>query len=154
MDMFAQALVMLNSLGTNLGVDLEPDAQGACALRIDDALDVTLRYQPSPPALLAYSPVGALPPGSVEGVLRRLLEDNHVWDGSRGATWSLSGEDVTLGRLFPLQGLEVEMLAAELAAFIAVALAGQATLAAPARQPPAPMPMPMPGMLPAGVFAP
>lgn len=127
-DMLEQVSPLLRSLGASLGVPLQLDSAGACGMRIDDLLDVTLRYEPSPPALLAYSLVGDLPAGSVEGLLRVLLEANHVWDGSRGATWSLSGEGVVLSRLFPLPGLETETLAAELAVFVEVALTGQQVL--------------------------
>ncbi len=107
MDMLEeQAAALLRSVGAGLGLELQPDSTGACGLRIDDRLDVTLRYEPNPPSLLAYSHVGALPDGPVEDLLRRLLEENHVWDGSRGSTWSLSGGSVVLSRLFALAELE------------------------------------------------
>jgi hypothetical protein len=128
MDMLEQVAALLRSLGASLGVPLHLDSAGACGMRIDDRLEVTLRYEPSPPALLAYSPVGDLPAGAIDGLLRTLLEANHVWDGSRGATWSLSGESVVLSRLFPLPELESEILATELAVFVEVALAGQQAL--------------------------
>lgn len=123
-DMSAQASALMAALGHNFGLDLQPDGAGACAMRIDDCMDVTLRYEPNPPALLAYAPIGELPHEGTEGVLRGLLEANHVWDGSRGATWSLSGNEVVLSRLFALEGLEVDPLAAELASFVEVAIAG------------------------------
>lgn len=138
MDMFEQAAALLQSLGASLGVELQPDETGACGLRIDERLDMTLRYEPSPPALLVYSPVGSLPEGRVEGVLRRLLEANHLWDASRGATWSLSADEVILSRLLPLPELELEVLAAELASFAEVAFALQRALEArPAASAPA-----------------
>ncbi len=103
MEMLEQTAALLRSVGARLGVELRPDSTGACGMRIDDRLDVTLRYEPSPPSLLIYSLVGDLPEGPVEDLLRRLLEENHVWDGSRGSTWSLSGGSVVLSRLFPLR---------------------------------------------------
>lgn len=123
-DTSEQAFALMKSLGDNFALELHPDESGACAMRVDDRVDVTLRYEPSPPALLAYAPVGELPLEGVEGVLRGLLEANHVWDGTRGATWSLSGNEVVLSRLFPLEGLEVDPLAAELGLFVDVALEG------------------------------
>ncbi len=129
MDMLEeQAAALLRSVGAGLGLELQPDSTGACGLRIDDRLDVTLRYEPNPPSLLAYSHVGALPDGPVEDLLRRLLEENHVWDGSRGSTWSLSGGSVVLSRLFALAELEAETLSSELATFVDVALSGQEVL--------------------------
>jgi Tir chaperone protein (CesT) family len=129
-DMSEQASALMKALGENFGLELQTDNAGACAMRIDDRVDVTLRYEPNPPSLLAYAPIGELPHEGVEGVLRGLLEANHVWDGSRGATWSLSADEVVLSRLFPLEGLEVDPLAADLAVFVDIALAGQQLLLA------------------------
>lgn len=157
-DMSEQAAALMKALGDNFGLELQPDGAGACAMRIDDRVDVTLRYEPNPPSLLAYAPIGELPHEDVEGVLRGLLEANHVWDGSRGATWSLSGDEIVLSRLFPLEGLEVDPLAAELAVFVDIALAGQVSVQAgnsTATSVTAPeMPFAMAGMLPRGVIAP
>ena len=157
-DMSEQAAALMKALGNNFGLELQPDGAGACAMRIDDRVDVTLRYEPNPPSLLAYAPIGELPHEGVEGVLRGLLEANHVWDGSRGATWSLSGDEIVLSRLFPLEGLEVDPLAAELAVFVDIALAVQVSVQAgnstatsvTARE----TPFAMAGMLPRGVIAP
>lgn len=122
------ACALMRSVGAIVGVGLEPDADGACGLRIDDRLTLTLRHESAPPALLAYSAVGLLPEGSLEQVLRGLLEANHVWDGSRGATWALRGNEVVLSRLWPLPGIEAEALAADLAVFVQVAVDGQQRL--------------------------
>ncbi len=129
-EMIEQAAALMRALGESFGVDLQADNAGACAMRVDDRVDVTLRFESSPPALLAYAPIGELPHAGVEGVLRGILEANHVWDGTRGATWSLSGNEVVLSRLFPLEGLEVEPLAADLAVFVDIALAEQQLLEA------------------------
>ncbi|WP_129781710.1 type III secretion system chaperone [Peristeroidobacter soli] len=155
-DLSEQAFALMKALGDNFGLELHPDETGACAIRIDDRVDVTLRYEPSPPALLAYAPVGELPSGGVEAVLRGLLAANHIWDGSRGATWSLSGNEVILSRLFVLEGLEVEPLAAELAVFVEVALAEQQALQSTAPASPAAfeVPLAMGAMLPRGAIAP
>ena len=128
MDSLDEVSALLRSLGASLGVELQLETVGACGLCVDDRLEITLRYEPSPPALLAYSAVGDLPVGSAEELLRALLEANHVWEESRGATWSLYDDGVVLSRLFPLPGLESDTLAAELAAFVEVALAGQQVL--------------------------
>jgi len=160
MDIIQETAALVRSLGAGFGVELELDATGACGLRVDDRLDLTLRHEPSPPGLLVYAPVGILPEAPVEGVLRALLEANHVWDGTRGATWSLAGEEVVLSRLFPLANLEAGMLAAELAAFVEVALAGQQALQQPsardrAMQSAVPAVLPAaPGGIPPGAIAP
>ncbi len=131
MNMLEDASALIKALGAALGMELQLDATGSCGVRFDDALDVTLRYESSPPALLVYARTGDLPEGSVAEVLRELLEDNHVWDRTNGATWSLSGDTVVLSRLLPLEGLEPDPLLAALAIFVEVALEGQRRLASP-----------------------
>ena len=147
MDTREQAQSLLQTLGSRLGLPLALDADGACGLRIDDRLDITLRLEGQPPALLAYAPVGALPASGADGVLRRLLAANHVWEGSQGATWSVNDGQVTLARLLPLPGLDVDALAHELARFADVARAEQERLQSPVPAPDAGR-FPM-GMIPA-----
>jgi hypothetical protein len=148
--MLDEAIALMKSLGASFGFDPQPDAAGACGLRIDEKLDVTLRYEPTPPALLLYAPIGELPEPAPAGVLRRLLEENHVWERTRGATWSLSGDTVILSRLLSLPGLEPEPLFAEFGTFVNVALEGQRKLETP-RGPASIAAAPMYGMLPSGV---
>ncbi|QEA13177.1 type III secretion system chaperone [Comamonas flocculans] len=143
-----QAHALLHALGDVLGLPLVPDADGACGLRIDERLELTLRLQEQEAALLAYAQVGALPAARPEAVLRRLLAANHVWEGSQGATWSLWGDQLTLARLWPLQDLDAAGLAQELARFAEVALAEQTRLGAPGGSPPAGA-----AALPPGVWA-
>ena len=128
MDTREQAQSLLQTLGRRLGLPLALDADGACGLRIDDRLDITLRLEMQPPALLAYAPVGALPASGADAVLRRLLAANHVWEGSQGATWSVHDGQVTLARLLPLQGLDADALADALARLADVARAEQERL--------------------------
>jgi hypothetical protein len=128
-DMSEQALTLMKAIGSRFGVDLAIDHAGACGMRVDDRIDVTLRYETNPPAILAYAVAGDLPRQDEAATLRGLLEANHVWDGSRGATWSLDNDRVVLSRLFALQGgLEIEPFIADLEAFVDVALTQQRAL--------------------------
>jgi hypothetical protein len=136
----------VQSLGASLGLPLVLDADGACGLRVDDRLDVTLRLEGNPPALLVYAQAGVLPAMAAEAVLRRLLVANHVWEGSRGATWAVHDGQVVLSRLLPLEALEAEQLARELARFTDVACAEQDRLASCSEDPAAQLQPPL-GML-------
>ncbi len=128
MDMFERGVALMQAVGNAVGAALEPDSSGACGLRIDDELDVTLRYEPTPPALLLYCPVAALPRQAIEYALRRLLEANHLWEGSHGATWSLSGDEVVLSRLLPFDALEVDVVVTELGSLVDLAFAARRML--------------------------
>lgn len=147
MDIRATANNLLHALGQALGLPVELDADGACGLRVDERLELTLRLEEQAAALLAYAPVGALPAAQTEAVLRRLLAANHVWEGSEGATWSLQDGQVALARLWPLGGLDAARLERELARFVDVALAEQARL----QQPGAALPQGV-GRLPPGTM--
>ncbi len=147
MDTREQADALVRALGDKLQLKLTLDANGACGLRIDDRLELTLRLENQPPALLAYAPVGSLPAVGADGALRRLLAANHVWEGSQGATWSLLDDQITLARLLPLAGLDAEQLARELARFADVARAEQERLQSKASA----LPLDA-GRLPPGMF--
>jgi len=147
-----QAHSLMRALGMSLGIELVPDADGAVGIRVDDRLDLTLRYEASPPGLLAYCAVGTLPQGAIAGIMRSLLEANHVWEGSRGATWSLSGDEVVLSRMFALQDLDGAVLLADLAVFVDLAAAGQRMLEGTAAPMPAGIQHGPPGLLPMGMM--
>lgn len=145
MNIREQAQALLAGLGQTLQLSLVPDADGACGLRIDNGLDLTLRVEPQAAALLLYSKMGELPGVGAEEVLRRLLVANHVWEGSQGATWAVHDGQVTLARLLPLSGLDADGLERELARFVDVARAEQARLQNHAAAP-------GPGRLPLGMM--
>ena len=128
MDTREQANTLVRALGDILGLSLSLDASGACGLRIDDRLELSLRLENHPPALLAYAQAGALPATQADAALRRLLAANHVWEGSQGATWSVQDGQATLAHLLPLDGLDAAQLARELARFADVACAEQERL--------------------------
>lgn len=136
MDLHEQAGALVRTLGDSWGITLALDADGACGLRIDDSLDLTLRLEPPQQALLAYAQVLALPDANAEGVLRHLMAANHVWEQSQGATWSLHGGQITLARLLPLQDLDAQQLSRALASFVDVARTEQQRLLGLAGQPP------------------
>ncbi|MET1115934.1 MAG: type III secretion system chaperone [Comamonas sp.] len=128
MELHEQAAALLLDLGNTWGIGLALDADGACGLRIDDSLELTLRLEPRQQALLAYAQVHDLPDANADGTLRRLLAANHVWEESQGATWSLNDGQLTLARLLPLRDLDAQQLAHELARFVDVARTEQQRL--------------------------
>ena len=143
-DIQRETIALIRTLGAGLGVALEPDANGACGLRVDDRLDITLACEECRAALLVTADVGRLPLDRPDAVLRRLLAANLPSDAS-DAAWSLVDDTIVLWRRFPLAALDAAALASELAGFVGIAFAEQASLAAaPGDTPPA---MPMLGMV-------
>ena len=143
-DIQRETIALIRTLGAGLGVALEPDANGACGLRVDDRLDITLACEERRAALLVTADVGRLPLDRPDAVLRRLLAANLPSDAS-DAAWSLVDDTIVLWRRFPLAALDAAALASELAGFVSIAFTEQASLAAaPGDAPPA---MPMLGMV-------
>ena len=135
-----ETIALIRTLGAGLGVVLEPDANGACGLRVDDRLDITLACEECRAALLVTADVGRLPLDRPDAVLRRLLAANLPSDASEAA-WSLVDDTIVLWRRFPLAALDAAALASELAGFVGIAFAEQASLAAAPGDTPSAMPM-------------
>ena len=139
-DIQRETIALIRTLGAGLGVALEPDANGACGLRVDDRLDITLACEERRAALLVTADVGRLPLDRPDAVLRRLLAANLPSDASEAA-WSLVDDTIVLWRRFPLAALDAAALASELAGFVGIAFAEQASLAAAPGDTPSAMPM-------------
>ena len=139
-DIQRETIALIRTLGAGLGVALEPDANGACGLRVDDRLDITLACEERRAALLVTADVGRLPLDRPDAVLRRLLAANLPSDAS-DAAWSLVDDTIVLWRRFPLAALDAAALASELAGFVGIAFAEQASLAAAPGDTPSAMPM-------------
>ncbi len=139
-DIQRETIALIRTLGAGLGVALEPDANGACGLRVDDRLDITLACEERRAALLVTADVGRLPLDRPDAVLRRLLAANLPSDAS-DAAWSLVDDTIVLWRRFPLAALDAAALASELAGFVGIAFAEQASLAAALGDTPPAMPM-------------
>ena len=132
-DSLATMDTLLRALGERLGMALAADDEGACGLRIDGRLLVTLECKPRTQTLLVSADAGELPGEGAEPVLRSLLAHNHLWEGSAGATWSLRGDTLVLMRRHRLEALDVDVLLGELARFVDAARREQDhALAAPA----------------------
>lgn len=142
-DIQRETIALIRTLGAGLGVALEPDANGACGLRVDDRLDITLACEERRAALLVTADVGRLPLDRPDAVLRRLLAANLPSDASDAsdAAWSLVDDTIVLWRRFPLAALDAAALASELAGFVGIAFAEQASLAAAPGDTPSAMPM-------------
>ena len=124
-----ETIALIRTLGAGLGVTLEPDASGACGLRVDDRLDITLACEERRAALLVTADVGRLPLDRPQAVLRRLLAANLPADAA-DVNWALEDDTIVAWRRFPLAALDATTLAAELAGFVGIAFAEQASLAA------------------------
>ena len=86
---------LLKDLGTRLGIPLEPDADGVCAFEAD-GLFITIHDLAELGAIALIGDLGDPPPERLEGLYAALLEANHLFRDTGGATISRNPES---GRL-------------------------------------------------------
>ncbi len=84
---------LLTSVGATLGMDLQPDENGQCCLRLNETFDVFLDYDFSSEWLQVFCLVGYIGEEEHEAIYSPLLEANLFWTGTEGATLGLAPDD-------------------------------------------------------------
>ena len=82
---------LIKDLGERLGVALELDADGGCAFEAD-GLAISLHDLPELDATVLIGDLGDPPPERLEGLYAALLEANHLFRDTGGATLSRAPE--------------------------------------------------------------
>ncbi len=83
---------LLRELGQRMGLNqLQMDADGGCALELDQRMLVSLQYRETDDELWLYADLGPVPRRS-PAFYERLLQANLFWQQTSGATLSLSGD--------------------------------------------------------------
>jgi len=112
---------LVKGLGEKLdGLELAFDENGLVALEID-TMPVTLMNLDEAGSLAFYGVVGLPPPeDDLSDLYHALLEANHSYAGTAGATLSINAEtgDVELCKALPLVALDPDSLFAELERFV------------------------------------
>ena len=81
---------LISGLGSKIGVELTSD-DGSCVINVDDMV-VTLMSLPDSDRLAVYGEIGDPPPEGLEQLLSAMLEANHLFAGTAGATISRDHE--------------------------------------------------------------
>ena len=108
---------LIKGLGEKLGLDL-PLQENTCALSVDD-MQIALQALDEVVMLSIYGEIGEPPPQGLEQLLTAMLNANHLFQGTAGATISRDPES---GRFFlfrcePLSVLTIERLMEDLEKF-------------------------------------
>lgn len=83
---------LLNELGQRMGLSQLPfDADGGCALELDQRMIVSLQYRETENELWLYADLGPVSRRS-PAFYEKLLQANLFWQQTSGATLSLSGD--------------------------------------------------------------
>lgn len=97
---------LIGALGAKLGLDLALE-DGACALEAD-GFRVTIHDLPELEAIALVGDAGEPPPERLEGLYRAMLESNHLFRDTAGATLSVDPATgrVSLCRMVPCRLLD------------------------------------------------
>lgn len=109
---------LISALGERIGVDLAAE-DGSCVINVDDMV-VTLMSLPDSDRLAVHGEIGDPPPEGLEQLLSAMLEANHLFAGTAGATISRDHETgrFHLCRHEPLAILDADSLAALVESFV------------------------------------
>ena len=109
---------LISGLGSKIGVELTSD-DGSCVINADDMV-VTLMSLPDSDRLAVHGEIGDPPPEGLEQLLSAMLEANHLFAGTAGATISRDHETgrFHLCRHEPLATLDADSLAALVESFV------------------------------------
>ncbi len=82
---------LITALGEKLGIELVPDEDGACAFEAD-GLAVTVNSLPELDAVALSGDLGDPPPVGLENLYKAMLEAQHLFRDTHGATISRDPE--------------------------------------------------------------
>lgn len=110
---------IIKALGEKIGIELVPDAEGACQLAVDD-MQVTIQQLPELQLVSVFAEIGEPPPEDPTSLYEAALAANHLFQGTSGATIS---RDADTGKLFlcrcdPLPLLDVDSFSSVLEKFV------------------------------------
>ena len=141
---------LLRELAQRMGLgELPFDADGGCALELDQRMIVSLQYQERDDELWLYADLGPLARRSA-ALHAKLLQANLFWHQTSGATLSLSGDEpahAVLARALHWRPMDESRLVAAVESFVATAEGWQDQLqqamaeTEPGARPPAQRPM-------------
>ena len=109
----------IEALGSKIGVPLQVDDEGSCVLSVDD-MTVTLQSIPESEAAGFWGEIGEPPPQGLEKLLSAMLEANHMFRGTGGATISRDSETGSffLCRILDLRSLDADAFSMALERFV------------------------------------
>ena len=112
---------LIQSLGSRLNIELGFDENGTCGFEADGMV-VTIFNLPEINAVVLNGDIGEPPPEKLETLYASMLEANHCFQGTAGATLSRSPETGKIGLFKALSPvlLDGETFAAEVERFVNV----------------------------------
>ena len=115
-----EANILLKELGARIGIELAFDADGICAFKADDMVIVLHNLDDYEFALVGD--IGEPPLDGLERLYRMMLEANHLFGGTGGATISFDAErdHFALVKIFDSRNLDVDTFIEAVSKFTSV----------------------------------
>ena len=110
---------LVGEFGERIGLDLKPDENGTCALAVD-GMNITIQDVSEAYAVGLWGRIGAPPPEGLRQLYEMMLDANHLFRATSGATISRDPEsgDFYLCRLLDLRVLDSESFFSALEKFV------------------------------------
>lgn len=91
----------LEALGRKIGIRIEPDENGTCALELADGRPLVVQRRADADELDFVATLGEVPEAARAAVFERLLAANFYWKGTLGATLSWNDELAQVVLIYP-----------------------------------------------------
>ena len=110
---------LIRKLGEAVGVELELDENGMASFEAD-GMATTVADMPELDAVALTGDIGEPPPERLEALYKALLEAQHLFAGTAGATISIDPETgrFALNRVLPLKILDEETFIKQVETFV------------------------------------
>ncbi|MBQ7179582.1 MAG: type III secretion system chaperone [Victivallales bacterium] len=112
--------ILVKELGSRIGIELAFDADGICAFKADDMVIVLHNLNDYEIALVGD--IGEPPLDGLESLYRTMLEANHLFGGTGGATISFDAErdSFALVKIFDTRPLDADTFIEAVSKFTSV----------------------------------
>ena len=114
-----EATELITVLGSTLGIELKLDAEGVCSFSADETA-ITINHLEQLDVLVLSGDLGEAPPERLEALYQAMLEANHLFAGTGGATLSRDPESghFAICRALPCSALDAESCYAQVEQFV------------------------------------
>ncbi len=114
-----EATEIIKSFGEKIGIGLELDADGSCAFEADELL-ISISNLHELDAIALVGDLGEPPPERLDDLYKIMMEANHLFGGTGGATLSLNPETghFALCRVLQCKALDGDSFFAEAERFV------------------------------------
>ena len=116
-----EGVEIIRAFGEKLGIELELDNANSCSFQADDFI-VTITSLSEIDQIVIYGDLGTPPAEQLEHLYKMMLEANHLYSSTFGATLSLNSDDehFSLCKVLPCRALDNDLFYKEMETFTSI----------------------------------